>query len=332
MRRLALLVAGLLLSALVPLARAETVQHANLRVSFSGKLTPTALPRVGTAPIAVTVGGEIATLDGAPPPQLQGIEIAINRAGRFDSKGLPSCTYADVQPSTTAAAQAACGPAKVGEGSFAANVVIPEQSPFPSEGKIVAFNGTIPCSAPRDARLPESAPQRHARTRSGGHAALVQDPRSAGRDRGLMTFASSRIADAAAVRPNAPPTTPEVNRTGRASACIRPVILAHVYGTVPVPLSYTLVLRMTPGKGTWGTVLNATLPEVTSDVAYITGISLTLGRRFAVAGKTHGYLSAGCPAPAGFPGATFPLARASFSFGAAGTLASTLNRSCRVKG
>ncbi|HEX6780620.1 MAG TPA: hypothetical protein VF125_01180 [Solirubrobacterales bacterium] len=240
----------------VSAAGAETVQKGGLRVAFTGKISPTRLPRQGSAPIAVTVGGQIATVDGAPPPQLQGIEIAINRAGRLDPKGLPSCTYADVQPSTTAAAQAACGPAKVGEGSFAANVVIPEQSPFPSEGKIVAFNGV---------------------------------------ERG------------------------------------RPVILAHVYGTVPVPLSYTLVLRMTHGKGTWGTVLSASLPAVTSDVAYVTGISLTLDRRFQSGGKTVGYVAAGCPAPKGFPGAVFPLARASFSFGAAGTLSSTLNRSCKAK-
>jgi hypothetical protein len=78
-------------------------------------------------------------------------------------------------------------------------------------------------------------------------------------------------------------------------------------------------------------VLSAQLPAVTSDVAYVTGISLTLNRRFTAAGRTHGYVAAGCPAPKGFPGVTFPLARASFSFGAAGTLASTLQRSCQAK-
>ncbi len=256
MRRPALLVAALSLLALAPLAPAETVQRANLRVAFSGRISPTKLPRQGTAPIAVTVGGKISTTDGSAPPQLQAIEIAVNRVGRFDYKGLPSCTYSQIQPSTTAAAIDTCGPARVGEGSFAANVVIPEQSPFPSQGKIVAFNGT---------------------------------------ERG------------------------------------KPVILAHVYGTVPVPLSYTLILRMTPGRGAWGTVLSADLPEVTSDVAYVTGISLTLDRRFVSGGVARGYVSAGCPAPKGFPGAVFPLARASFSFGAAGTLASTLRRSCKVR-
>lgn len=257
MRRLALAAAALSLLALVPLAWGETAQKANLRVHFSARISPTKLPRQGRAPIGVTVGGRIVTLDGAPPPQLQAIRIEINRAGRLDPGDLPSCTYEEIQPSTTAAAQRACGPARIGEGSFAANVVIPEQSPFPSAGKIVAFNGL-----------------------------------EAG----------------------------------------RPVILAHVYGTVPVPLSYTLVLRMARGKGTWGTVLSAKLPEVTSDVAYITSISLTLNRRFLRAGKTRGYVSADCPAPRGFPGAVFPLARASFAFGAAGTLSSTMIRSCRAKG
>ena len=31
----------------------------------------------------------------------------------------------------------------IGEGRFSANVVLPEQSPFPSKGKLLAFNGTI---------------------------------------------------------------------------------------------------------------------------------------------------------------------------------------------
>jgi hypothetical protein len=78
-------------------------------------------------------------------------------------------------------------------------------------------------------------------------------------------------------------------------------------------------------------VLSSSLPEVTSEVAYITGISLTLDRRFTVAGRTRGYVSAGCPAPPGFPGATFPLARVAFAFGEAGTLSSTLTRSCAVR-
>jgi hypothetical protein len=247
------LLLGMLFS--VP-AHSENAQKGNLRATFAGSFAPKALPRRGTAPISVDVGGTVATTDGAAPPQLRSIEVAINRNARLAGAGLPTCTYADVQPATTTAAQSACGAAKVGEGSFSANVVIPEQSPFPAQGKVVAYNGV---------------------------------------DRG------------------------------------KPVILAHVYGTVPIPLSYTLVLRMTSGKGMFGTVLNATLPEVTSEVAYVTGISLTLDRRFSSGGRSRGYVSAGCPAPAGFPGATFALARVSFAFADGRKLGSTLTRSCRAR-
>ena len=58
----------------------------------------------------------------------------------------------------------------------------------------------------------------HARTRSGGHAPLIQDPRSAGRDRFDVPFASCRICDAATVRLNAPPTTSKVRHARLLSA------------------------------------------------------------------------------------------------------------------
>ncbi len=49
-------------------------------------------------------------------------------------------------------------------------------------------------------------------------------------------------------------------------------------------------------------------------------------------GGRSGYLVAGCPAPEGFPGAVFPLLRASFRFDDGRSLGSTLNRSCQAKG
>jgi hypothetical protein len=238
-------------------ARAEVVQKAGVRLALSGAFTPRALPRSAAAPIAVEVGGTVSTVDGSPPPQLQTIEIEVNRAARLDPTGLPSCTYDQLQPSTTAGAMAACGPAKVGEGTFTANVAIPEQSPFPSDGKLVAFNGT-----------------------EGG----------------------------------------------------RPVIFAHVYGTEPIPTSYTLVLQISRGRGTWGTVLRASLPQVTASVAFVTGITLRLHRVYRAGGERRSYLSAACSAPAGLPGATFPLARATFSFADGLGLGETLVRSCRAAG
>ena len=64
--------------------------------------------------------------------------------------------------------------------------------------------------------------------------------------------------------------------------------------------------------------------------ATVTGLQMTLGRTFTSHGKKRSYLSAACPAPQGFPGATFPFAKASFAFAGQMTLGSTLTRSCKV--
>jgi hypothetical protein len=110
-----------------------------------------------------------------------------------------------------------------------------------------------------------------------------------------------------------------------------PAILAHVFGTDPVPTSFTLPFELLKSKGTFGTVLRASLPAVTGKSGYITGLSLNLGRTVGSGPNRKSYLSAGCPAPKGFPGATFPFARASFDFAHA-SLTSTLNRNCKVSG
>src|SRR6476646_9687641 len=71
------------------------------------------------------------------------MQSAINQAGILDLKGIPRCRINHINPSTTQQALSICGKALIGEGSFSANVVLPEQSPFPAKGKLLAFNGTI---------------------------------------------------------------------------------------------------------------------------------------------------------------------------------------------
>jgi hypothetical protein len=107
-----------------------------------------------------------------------------------------------------------------------------------------------------------------------------------------------------------------------------PAILAHVYGTEPVPTSFTLPFVVTTRKGRLGTVLTASLAGATGKGGYITELSLDLG---ATAGPAKGYLTAGCPAPKGFGSADFPFAKATFDFGDQ-TLGSTLTRNCKVRG
>jgi DNA-binding beta-propeller fold protein YncE len=233
------------------------VQRGPVRVNFDGKLTPHALPRHGAAPVGIAVDARISGTKGGTPPQLRRIAIEINRNGHFSAKGLPVCAEREIQPSTTAGARAACGGALVGEGHFAANVKLPEQSPFPSSGKVLAFNGRL-------------------------HG--------------------------------------------------KPAILAHIYGTEPAPTSYVLPFAIRESRGTYGTVLETSLPHATGNWGYVTGLEMNLRRSFRFHGKQRSYLSAGCPAPAGFPGAVFPLARTSFAFAGGMTLVSILNQSCRAKG
>lgn len=260
-KRTALRCGALLLAAtallLVPSAGAELVQKDGVRVALSAGLSPTKLPRHGTAPIKVSIGGHISSTSKGTPPQLKEVSFAFNKAGKLDLGGLPKCRLGHIDPSTTQEAMLACGPSLIGEGHFSANVRFPEQSPFPSEGKVLAFSGVLRGSA---------------------------------------------------------------------------VIFAHIYGTVPVPTSYVLPLEIEKGKGTFSTVMHASLPQATGEWGYVTGLNLKLGRTYSVHGKKRSFLSAGCPAPKGFPGAIFPLVRSSFAFVGGKTLTATLNRSCKAKG
>jgi hypothetical protein len=234
----------------------ETVQHGKFRVGVNASLAPKKLPRTGTAPVHFSLEAKISATKGSVPPQLRTIGVEINRNGRIEPKGLPTCEVNQIQPATSEAALEACGASLVGTGSFSAKVLISQQAPFPSNGKVYAFNGTW---------------------------------------KG------------------------------------RPAILAHVYGTKPVPTSSTIPFVIgKAGKGEYGAKLTASLPQVTSKWGYVTGISMRLGKTFTSHGERRSYLSAGCPAPKGFPGASFPLSRTSFAFEGGKKLSQVLSRSCKA--
>jgi hypothetical protein len=233
----------------------EVLQQGGVRVKVDGKLAPKSLPRHGAAGVHVSLATEIAAADGGTPPQLREITIAINRNGHFESRGLPVCRLAEIQPASSSGALAACRGSLVGQGSFSADVKLPKQSLFPSSGKVLAFSGAL-------------------------HG--------------------------------------------------RPVILAHVFGTDPVPTSFTLPFTIGASKGTYGTTLRATVPHATG--GFITGLRLNLGRTFYAGGKRRSYISAGCPAPPGLGSAVFPLVRTNFSFAQGPKLTSSLVRTCTVRG
>jgi hypothetical protein len=249
------LVAALALSAL---AQAEISQEGNLRVTVSGKLAPKRLPRTGVAPISVSVGGEIATTDQSLPPQLKTIRIELNRHGRLDYEGLPTCEYAKIQPGSSSHALAGCRAALVGKGTFSADITLSGQEPYATQGKLLVFNSI-----------------------RGG----------------------------------------------------KPVLYGHIYSAHPFATSFVIVFEVSQQKkGTYGIVLDAPLPKAMKSWGRLTGLQMTLDRRFHYKGKSHSYISSGCPAPKGFPGAAFPLARTSFAFAGGTELSSVLSSDCKVRG
>ena len=253
----AMALVGVFLVAVVSIAHAELTERGDLFVRFQGGINPTALPRTQLAPITVSVGGTVKTLSGERPPALRQIKIELNRSGKLDSRGLPVCHYGQLIAVGPPRALAACRDALVGEGEYVGKTAFPEQATFPSQGHILAFNGTY-------------------------HG--------------------------------------------------REVILAHVYGNDPVPITRIIVFYIHRIGGTFGTVITGSLPDAVNHYGYVQGLSLRLHRKYTYRGEPRSYLSAACAAPSGFTAAAFPFARAAMTFADERTLSSTLTRSCKVSG
>jgi hypothetical protein len=109
-------------------------------------------------------------------------------------------------------------------------------------------------------------------------------------------------------------------------------ILAHLFTSRPAPLTFVLAFAIGRAHGTFGTRLVATVPAKTRHTAHITDFSLTLHRDYSVDGERRSYLSAGCPAPEGFPSSTFPLVRTTYGFVGEKTVSDTLVRTCFAGG
>lgn len=133
---------GLLLAlAAVAVAAAVVVQAEGVRITVLSQIMPVKLPRSEPAPIAVFVAGHLATPGGTIPPQLQRLDIEVNRHGVLRSRGLPVCHPRQVQATSTERALANCGEALVGSGQFWAHIILPEQVPYPTQGRLLIFNG-----------------------------------------------------------------------------------------------------------------------------------------------------------------------------------------------
>jgi hypothetical protein len=109
-------------------------------------------------------------------------------------------------------------------------------------------------------------------------------------------------------------------------------LLLHLYITTPVRTTFVLPLKISHrSKGRFGTILSAQIPTLAGGLGSVTQIDLRVGREYTYRGQPRSFISASCPAPAGFPGAVFTLARGSFYFAGGKKIDTTLARDCRVR-
>jgi len=112
----------------------------------------------------------------------------------------------------------------------------------------------------------------------------------------------------------------------------RPSLLLHLFGSSPVRAAFVLPFKISHrGRGAFGTVFSTHLPQLASDLGYVTDIRLTIGRKYRYEGRRRSFISASCAAPQGFPGAIYQLAKATFTFAGGIQLVSKLPSDCAVR-
>jgi hypothetical protein len=109
-------------------------------------------------------------------------------------------------------------------------------------------------------------------------------------------------------------------------------VLAHIFTSNPFPTSFVVAFGLHHiSGGTYGTELDANLPQALGSWGYVDRIKLNLGRKYRFHGQRLSYFNAGCPAAKGTGQGSFPLARASFFFSGQQVLSGKVVKTCGVR-
>jgi hypothetical protein len=111
----------------------------------------------------------------------------------------------------------------------------------------------------------------------------------------------------------------------------RPAILAHLYTSSPLPLTFVLPFAIERTPGTFGTRLTATVPRRTRRLTHITSFALSLRRTYRSKGPAAQLPERRLPRATRLPGVSFPLLRASYRFDGVPALSTTLVRKCHAQ-
>lgn len=141
MKRFALLIALALIAIGAAIASGAQVGSEGQVASFEAKLSPPELPRHRLAPVKIRVEGEFMATPENRLAQLRSLEIAVNRHGKLNTNGLPSCRMQQLVATTTKAALAVCRAALIGRGVISSTIAFPEQKRIHFSAPILAFNG-----------------------------------------------------------------------------------------------------------------------------------------------------------------------------------------------
>lgn len=298
------------------IATAVVFQRGNLRITVQSLVQPFKLPRTKPAPIAVFVSGHVGTADGTIPPQLERMTVKVNRHGLLQSKGLPVCQIAKIQPASTERALANCKGALIGSGRFWAHIVLPDQGAYPTRGRILIFNGRTTCVS-QNAPTGYAKGSRHSLSLSAGRVWPSSSRTQGGRRRERTVLVRDRS------RPD---------RGHRDAPChTRPALLAHIFTQDPFASSFVIAFAIRRIRaGTYGTQLSASLPQALGDWGYVDRIKLTLRRKYRYRGRELSYFNAACPAPRVFKRTLFPLALVSFGFAEGKEVSVKVTKTCAV--
>jgi hypothetical protein len=112
----------------------------------------------------------------------------------------------------------------------------------------------------------------------------------------------------------------------------KPALFAHIYTTDPFNTSFVIPFAIERvANGQYGTRLTASFPKALGEWGFVDRIKLTLKKKFHAGGKQRSFFNASCPAPANASVASFPLAKASFSFDQRKPIALAIVKNCGVK-
>ena len=136
-------VVALVVGGIAVAAKPTVVQVGNLKLTFNGGFTPTALPKSKLTSINLNVSGKIQTTDGKHPPALKEFILEADKNSGVSAKGVAICKQGKLEATTTASAEKACKTAIIGKGTTSVEVEFAEQAPIPIKSKLLLFNGGI---------------------------------------------------------------------------------------------------------------------------------------------------------------------------------------------